>query len=75
MKINYYIYIICCMYVVGDDEDYVCSVIKGGFQELGFFDYGLWKYYIDFVLDICMFLEDLLEYIESICVLKEKYWN
>ena len=42
------------MHAVGDDEDYVRSAIKGGFQELGFSDHGPWKYHTDFVSDIRM---------------------
>lgn len=63
------------MHAVGDDEDYVRSAIKGGFQELGFSDHGPWKYHTDFVSDIRMLPEDLPEYIESIRALKEKYRN
>ena len=73
MKTNYHTHTTRCMHAVGDDEDYVRSAIKGGFQELGFSDHGPWKYHTDFVSDIRMLPEDLPEYIESIRALKEKY--
>ena len=75
MKTNYHTHTTRCMHAVGDDEDYVRSAIKGGFQELGFSDHGPWKYHTDFVSDIRMLPEDLPEYIESIRALKEKYRN
>ena len=40
MKTNYHTHTTRCMHAVGDDEDYVRSAIKGGFQELGFSDHG-----------------------------------
>lgn len=49
MKTNYHTHTTRCMHAVGDDEDYVRSAIKGGFQELGFSDHGPWKYHTDFV--------------------------
>ena len=52
MKTNYHTHTTRCMHAVGDDEDYVRSAIKGGFQELGFSDHGPWKYHTDFVSDI-----------------------
>lgn len=63
------------MHAVGNDEDYVRSAIKGGFQELGFSDHSPWKYHTDFVSDIRMLPEELPEYVESIRALKEKYRN
>ena len=36
MKTNYHTHTTRCMHAVGDDEDYVRSAIKGGFQELAF---------------------------------------
>lgn len=49
MKTNYHTHTTRCMHAVGDDEDYVRSAIKGGFQELGFSDHGPWKLHTDFV--------------------------
>lgn len=40
MKTNYHTHTTRCMHAVGDDEDYVRSAIKGGFQELGFSDHA-----------------------------------
>ena len=65
MKTNYHTHTTRCMHAVGDDEDYVRSAIKGGFQELGFSDHGPWKYHTDFVSDIRMLPEDLPEYIQE----------
>lgn len=62
------------MHAVGDDEDYVRSAIKGGFQELGFSDHGPGSTH-RFCTDIRMLPEDLPEYVESIRALKEKYRN
>lgn len=51
MKTNYHTHTTRCMHAVGNDEDYVRSAIKGGFQELGFSDHSPWKYHTDFVSD------------------------
>lgn len=59
MKTNYHTHTARCMHAVGDDEDYVRSAIKGGFQELGFSDHSPWKYHTDFVSDIRMLPEEL----------------
>lgn len=75
MKTNYHTHTTRCMHAVGDDEDYVRSAIKGGFQVLGFSDHSPWKYHTDFVSDIRMLPEELPEYVESIRALKEKYRN
>lgn len=75
MKTNYHTHTTRCMHAVGNDEDYVRSAIKGGFQELGFSDHSPWKYHTDFVSDIRMLPEELPEYVESIRALKEKYRN
>ena len=76
MKTNYHTHTTRCMHAVGDDEEYVRSAIKGGFQVLGLsliMAHGsitqiLYRIYV-------CFPEDLPEYIEIRAHLQEKYRN
>jgi len=58
---------------LGDDEDYVISAIRGGFDEIGFSDHTPWKYDSDFVAHMRMKLDMFPDYKQSILALKEKY--
>jgi histidinol-phosphatase (PHP family) len=61
------------MHATGSDEDFVCSAIKGGYEELGFSDHSPWKYRTDYVADMRMLPDELPGYVESLRSLQEKY--
>lgn len=73
MKTNYHTHTTRCRHAVGDDEEYVYSAIKGGYQVLGFSDHTPWKYNSDFLSSIRMLPEELPEYVESLQSLRKKY--
>ena len=73
MKTNYHTHTKRCMHATGNDEEYVRSAIKGGYQELGFSDHTPWKYNSGFVSDIRMLPEELPEYVASLRALRNKY--
>lgn len=73
MKANYHTHTQRCMHAIGNDEEYVLSAIKAGFDELGFSDHSPWKYDTNFVSGMRMPLSQFDDYYESISHLKEKY--
>lgn len=73
MKANYHTHTRRCHHAVGEDEDYVRSAIKGGFDEVGFSDHTPWNYKTDFVAHMRMRLKDFDNYYQSISFLREKY--
>lgn len=73
MKANYHTHTIRCQHATGNDEAYVLSALKGGYEELGFSDHTPWNYRSGYVSNIRMQAYELPEYTGSIRVLKEKY--
>lgn len=73
MRTNYHTHTTRCQHAYGEDEDFVRSAIKGGFQILGFSDHTPWKYRTDYVSHIRMLPDELSGYVESIRSLREKY--
>ncbi len=66
MKTNYHTHTTRCMHAIGNDEDYVLSAIKGGYQILGFQTILPGNTVMHYVADMRMLPEELPGYIESL---------
>ncbi len=73
MKTNYHTHTKRCMHARGEDEEYVISAIKAGFDVLGFSDHCPWNYKSDFVANMRMPMREFPGYIESMRYLRDKY--
>jgi histidinol-phosphatase (PHP family) len=73
MKTNYHTHTSRCQHAIGNDEDYVLSAIKSGYEVLGFSDHTPWKYVSNFVSPNRMTVNQLPDYVNSIRSLAEKY--
>lgn len=73
MKTNYHTHTTRCQHATGNDEDYVLSAIKGGYDEIGFSDHTPWQYRTKYISSIRMTLSQISDYVNSIHALQEKY--
>ncbi len=73
MLCNYHSHTTRCKHAYGSDEEYVLEAIKNGFDEIGFSDHSPWPLHEDEHDRIRMGLDELDEYIQSVCSLREKY--
>ena len=75
MKTNYHSHTTRCKHAVGEDEAYVLSAIKAGYDEIGFADHSPWPFEDSFISGIRMLDSDLEAYVYSVRQLREKYKN
>lgn len=68
---NYHTHTRRCMHAENTDEEYVQAAIGAGYQDFGFADHSPWPYRGGFVSSIRMTVDQLDEYLESICTMKK----
>lgn len=73
MLCNYHGHTKRCKHAFGKDEEYVLEAIKNGFDEIGFSDHSPWPLHSCEDNHIRMELNELDEYLQSVCTLREKY--
>ncbi len=73
MKANYHTHTARCHHAAGEDEAYVRSAVKAGFDVLGFSDHAPWPFASGYRSPIRMGVEELPGYVASIRGLRERY--
>ena len=73
MLTNYHTHTTRCHHAFGEDEEYVLSAIRAGYDALGFSDHAPYFYNDGYVSYYKMTPEEAPEYISSVLALKEKY--
>ena len=73
MITNYHTHTKRCHHAVGEDEDYVRSAVKTGYDVLGFSDHAPYYYENGYLSYYKMHPDEAEEYAKSIFALREKY--
>lgn len=73
MIANYHTHTTRCHHASGTEEEYICSAIDAGCQILGFSDHAPHPYPDGYVSRIRMLPEELSDYTDTLCTLRQKY--
>lgn len=73
MKANYHTHTVRCKHARGEDEAYVETALRAGFDLLGFSDHAPWPFARGYVSGIRMELQQLGGYVQSIRRLRDQY--
>ena len=73
MLVNLHTHTSRCGHAEGADEEYVRCAVDRGLQQLGFSDHAPYLFPGGYVSPVRMLPEELPNYVQSICLLREKY--